>query len=173
MIEPEDFPEVDSPQVTNISQSDVQNVHAESVWMRQSDAETITAEEVEMQNSAAGSVKANIVTGHMVLMGAVNAGEVSVQEGGVGYAQAEKVSVSGYTGAVMGGSVEIHNGMVGFAAGREVHVNESRTGLLLAQTLNGNVNTLLDTRGALIIGLTAGLFAGLMLLLGRMLFGRK
>jgi len=63
--------------------------------------------------------------------------------------------------------------MVGLAAGREVHVNESRTGILLAKTVNGNVNTVLDTRGALIAGLTGGLFAGLMLLLGRMLFGRK
>jgi hypothetical protein len=31
----------------------------------------------------------------------------------------------------------------------------------------------IDTRGALIAGLVGGLFAGIMLLLGRMLFGRK
>jgi hypothetical protein len=39
--------------------------------------------------------------------------------------------------------------------------------------VNGDVNTILDTRGALIAGLTGGLFAGMMLLLGRMLFRRK
>lgn len=173
MIEPEEFPEVDSPQVTNISHSDVQSVHAELVRMHQADAEVITAEEVEMQNSAAGSVKANHVTGHMILMGAVSAEEVTVQEGGVGYAQAGKMSVSGYTGAVVAGSVDVQHGFVGFVAGRDVHVSESRTGVLLARTVNGNVNTVLDTRGALIAGLTGGLFAGLMLLLGRMLFRRN
>lgn len=141
--------------------------------MHQSDAETITADEVELQNSAAGSVKANNITGHMILMGAVNAEDVSLNESGVGFAQAGKMSVSGYTGAVMAGSAEIHHGMAGFVAGQEIHVNESRTGILFARTVHGDVNTVLDTRGALIAGLTGGLFAGLMLLLGRMLFGRK
>jgi hypothetical protein len=63
--------------------------------------------------------------------------------------------------------------VAGFVAGREVHVSESRTGILLARTVHGDVNTVLDTRGALIAGLTGGLFAGLMLLLGRMLFRRN
>ncbi len=173
MLEPEEFPETDSPQVTNISHSDVGAVNAELVRMHQSDAKTITAEEVEMQNSAVGSVKAVNITGHRVLMGAVNAEDVSLNESGVGFARAGKMSVSGYTGAVMAGSAEVHHGMAGFVAGREVHVNESRTGILFAHTVHGDVNTVLDTRGALIAGLTGGLFAGLMLLLGRVLFRRK
>jgi hypothetical protein len=83
------------------------------------------------------------------------------------------MSVSGYTGAVVAGSVDVHHGLAGFVSGRDVHVSESRTGILLARTVHGNVHTILDTRGALIAGLTAGLFSGLMLLLGRMLFRRK
>jgi hypothetical protein len=39
--------------------------------------------------------------------------------------------------------------------------------------VEGNVTTVIDTRGALIAGLVGVLFAGTMLLLGRMLFGRK
>jgi hypothetical protein len=35
------------------------------------------------------------------------------------------------------------------------------------------VTTIIEPRSALIAGLTGGLFAGLMLLLGRTLFGRK
>lgn len=173
MLENDEFPEIDSPQATNISHSDVVNVHAEMVQMHQSDAETITAETVEMQKSAAGSVKAVNVFGHTALMGAVSGNEVFVQDGGVGFAQAEKMSVSGYTGAVVAGSADVHDGMVGFVAGRDVHVSEARTGILLARTVYGDVNPVLDTRGALIVGLTGGLFAGLMLLLGRMLFRRK
>jgi hypothetical protein len=173
MLENDEFPETDSPQVTNITTSDVGSVHAEMVRMHQSDAETITAEDVDLQNSAAGSVKATNITGHMVLMGAVHAEDIALNESGLGFAQAGKLSVSGYTGAVVAGSAEVHHGMTGLVAGREVHVSESRTGILLAQTVHGNVTTVLDTRGALIAGLTGGLFAGLMLLLGRVLFRRK
>ena len=173
MLENDDFPENNSPQMMDISQAEVRNVRAETVKMHQADAEVIIADDVELQNSAAGNVKAKTIGGNMMLLGAVKADEVSVANGGVGYAQAGKISMSGYTGAVVAGSAEIRNGMAGFVAGREVQVNESRTGILLARTVNGDVNTVLDTRGALIAGLTGGLFAGLMLLLGRVLFPRK
>jgi hypothetical protein len=39
--------------------------------------------------------------------------------------------------------------------------------------VTGDVVTLMDSRSALIVGLTSGLFAGLALLLGRVLFRRK
>ena len=173
MLEDDDFPEVDSPQVTDISNTDVVNVHADSVRMHESDADTVTAEKVKMEQSAAANVKAEKLSTHQSALAYVEAGEVVTQESAVGFAQAQKMSISGYTGAVVAGSAEIHNAMAGFVAGREVNVNESRTGILLARTVHGDVNTVLDTRGALIAGLTGGLFAGLMLLLGRVLFRRK
>jgi len=173
MLENDDFPEVDSPQVTNISNADVVNVHADSVRMHESDADTVTAEKVKMEQSAAANVKAEKISTHQTGLAYVQAEEVIAQDSGVGFAQAGKLSVSGYTGAVVAGSAEIHNAMAGFVAGRDVNVNESRTGILLARTVYGDVTTVLDTRGALIAGLTAGLFSGLMLLLGRVLFRRK
>jgi len=173
MLENDDFSEVDSPQVTNISQAEVASVHAESVRMHQADAETITAEDVELRQSAAANVKASTIIAHQSGLAVVEAGEVNTSQSGLGFARAANISASGLTGAVVAGSAEIQNGMAGFVAGREVHVNESRTGVLLARTVNGDVNTVLDTRGALIAGLTGGLFAGLMLLLGRVLFRRK
>jgi len=173
MIEPEELPEVDRSQVTNVSHADVQSVRAELVRMHQSDAENITADEVELQNSAAGNVKANLVSAHQSAMAMVDAEEVLSQNSITGFLQAEKASLSGYTGAVAAGSAEVHHGFAAFVAGRDVHVEETRTVVLLARTLNGNVTTLMDTRGALIAGLVGGLFAGLMLLLGRALFGRK
>ena len=173
MNEPEELPYFDSPQVTNLSHADVQSVHAELVRMHQADAETVTADEVELVQSAAGNIKANHVNARQSGLAMVNAGEVLVQGGATGFIQAEKASVSGYTGAVVAGSAEVHHSMVGYVAGKDVHVEDSRTVLLLARNINGNVTTLLDTRSALIAGLVGGLFAGIMLLLGRMLFGRK
>jgi hypothetical protein len=173
MIEPEELPEIESPQVTNISQADVQTIHAELVRMHQADAETIIAQEVELQQSAAANVKAEHFSAHQSAIGMLNAKDVSVEESAVGFVQAEKMSAGGYTGVIVAGSADIQHGMAVFVAGREVHVNEARTGILLARNVQGNVTTVLDTRGALLAGLVGGLFAGLMLMLGRVLFGRK
>ena len=173
MIEPNELPELDLPQVTNISQADVQTVRAELVRMHQADAENIIAQEVELQQSAAANVKANHFSAHQSAIGMVNAKEMSMVSGVVGFVQAEKMSAGGYTGAVLAGSAEVHHGMAVFVAGRDVHVEHARTGILLGRSVSGSVTTLLDTRGALVVGLVSGLFAGLMLMLGRVLFGRK
>jgi hypothetical protein len=173
MIEPRELPEADQPQVANISQADVQSVQAELVRMHQANAERITADEVELQQSAAGSVKANHISANQSAMARIEAGEVLSQSSALGFVQAEKASVSGYTGAVLAGSADVHHGMAVFVAGREVHVQEARTILLVGQNVNGDVTTLMDSRSALIAGLVGGLFAGLMLLLGRTLFGRE
>ena len=173
MNEPEESPELDSPQVTNISHADVQSIHAELVRMHQADAETITADEVEMVQSAAETIEANRVSSRQSALAMVNASEVLAEQSLTGYVQAEKASVSGYTGAVVAGTAEVHQSMVGYIAGSDVHVENSRTAILVARTVSGNVTTLMDTRTALIAGLVGGLFAGIMLLLGRMLFGRK
>jgi hypothetical protein len=173
MTEPEELAEVDPSQVTNISHADVQTIRAELVRMYEADAENIIAQEVELRQSAAANVKADHVSAHQSGIGMVTAKDVSVEGGAVGFVQAEKMSAGGYTGVIVAGSAEVQHGMAVFVAGREVHVSEVRTGILLARNVNGNVTTLLDTRGALLVGLVSGLFAGLMLMLGRALFGRK
>ena len=173
MIEPEELSEFDSSKATNISQADVQSVHAELVRMHQSDAETISADKVELQQSAAGNVKANHVSAHLSALATVTTDNLSTQKSAVGYVRAGQASVSGYTGAVVAGSAEVHNAVVGYVAGRDIHVQDARTVVLLARKVDGNITTLMDTRSALIAGLVAGLFGGIMLLLGRMLFGRK
>ena len=173
MVEPEELPEFDSAQVTNISQANVQSVHAEFVRMRQADAQDITADEVELQQSAAGNVKANHLSARQSAIATVNAEEVSMQGGAVGYVQAEKASVSGYTGAVVAGSAEVHHSAVGYLAARDVHAEDVRTIVLFARNVQGNVITTFDARGVLIAGLVSGLFGGLMLLLGRFLLRRS
>jgi hypothetical protein len=173
MIKPEEQPEWVQSQVTNISHTDVQSIHAELVRMHQAAAETINADEVELQQSAAAAVKANHVSAHQSALARVEAGEVLSQRSAAGWVKAEKASVSGYTGAVLAGSADVHHGIAGLVVGRQVQVQNARTILLLGQSINGPVTALMDSRSALIAGLLGGLFAGLMLLLGRMLFGRK
>jgi hypothetical protein len=57
--------------------------------------------------------------------------------------------------------------------GREIRGEKIESMILLSRKVEGNVTTIMDTRGALIAGLVGGLFAGMMLLLGRMVFRRK
>jgi hypothetical protein len=173
MVEPEELPEFESPQVTNVSQADVKSVHAELVRMHQADAELVRAEEVEMQNSAAANVKATRVSARQSGLGMVTASEVELENAAAGIVQAEKASVSGYTGVLGAGSADIHHSAVGYLAAQDVHAEDVRTVLLIARNVHGNVVTTLDTRGVVIAGLVGGLFGGLMLLLGRFLIRRN
>jgi hypothetical protein len=91
----------------------------------------------------------------------------------VGLVQAEKASLSGITGGVVANSAEVRNAMVAVVVGSDILINDARTVLLIGRNVRGNVTTLMDTRSALIAGLVTGLFSGIMLLLGRMLFGRR
>ena len=164
--------ESDQPQVTNVSQTDVQNVQAEVVRMHQANSDTINATQVEMEQSAAAHVKASSVSTHQSALAAVEAEEVLSQNSVVGFVEAEKASVRGYIGAVSAQNAEVHYSLVGAVVGNEVHVEGARTLFLIGQNVSGNVTTVIEPRSALIAGLTGGLFAGLMVLLGRMLFGR-
>lgn len=173
MVEPEELPEFESSQVTNISQAEVQSVHAELVRMHQADAETITADEVELRQSAAANVKATLVHARQAALGTVHAENVSMETSAAGFVQAAKVSTSGYTAVLAAGSADVHHSAVGYLTARDVHAEDVRTIVLLARNVQGNVTTTLDTRGVLIAGLVGGLFSGLMLLLGRFLLRRS
>ena len=173
MTEAEHLPEVDESRVANISRARVEAVNAELVRMHQASAQIIEAGEVGLQQSAAAAVQANSVGAHFSAMGAVQAEEVVSQNSTIGAVQAEKASVMGYTGVLLARNAEVHYGISGLVAGNDVQAQGARAILLVGRNVSGNVMTLMDSRSALIAGLTGGLFAGLMFLLGRMLFPRK
>ena len=174
MVEPEDISKYDESQVTNISQEELRDVQANTVQMHQASAETISASDVEMQQSAAAAVKATNVNAHQAALAAVEATQVLSEQSFIGAMQADKATVSGYTGAVAAGTAELHYSLAGVVVGNEVHVaDQTRTVFLISRNVQGNVISLMGTRSALIAGLVAGLFSGMMLLLGQALFGRK
>jgi hypothetical protein len=160
-------------QVANFSHVTVETVKAELVRMHQSSAGEIQAEDVELKMSASANINSARVSTKSSAIAALQSVEVTTENSAVGAAQAERMSLSGVAGAVMAGSVELDHSHVGILAGREVRGEQIKTMVLLAGKVEGNVTTLMDTRSALIAGLVGGLFAGIMLLLGRSLFGRK
>jgi hypothetical protein len=44
---------------------------------------------------------------------------------------------------------------------------------LLGNHVEGDIQTVVDTRGALIAGMVGGLLTGIILLIGRLVFGRR
>lgn len=161
------------PQVTNLAQVGVETVHAEMVRMHQSSAKSINSEDVELRLSAAAAVSAGNVKTHESVVAAVQANDVTVQNSLVGAAQAESLSLNGASAVVVGGGVEFGKAYAGLVAAREVRGERIESLILLSTRVEGNVSTVMDTRTAVIAGLVGGLFAGMLLLLGRMLFGRK
>jgi hypothetical protein len=91
----------------------------------------------------------------------------------VGAVRAENVVLNGAAGAIIAEHIELGNAYAGWIAGREVKGEKIETMVLFSPKVEGQVITLMDTRGVIIAGLISGLFAGMMLLLGRGLFGRK
>lgn len=173
MIEPQEISESKEIQAASVWRSRVEDLKAGLVRMYRSAVIGLRAEEVALQQSVAESIQADSVSVHQSGLGAVKAEEVLSQRSAIAYAQAEKASVSGYTGAVIATNAEVHYGITGLVAGRDVHAEGARAILLVGQNVSGNVTTLMNPRSALIAGLTGGLFAGLLFLLGRALFGRK
>jgi hypothetical protein len=107
-------------------------------------------------------------------LGALKATDVAVSQGGVGAVRADRLSVElGGVGAAMADQIEVRQGLVGGVLAREArfeqagvrtlianHVHfgpNSGAGVVLAARVDGDVQTLLDWRGALVFGAAAGL----------------
>ncbi|MGD8848431.1 MAG: hypothetical protein PVF18_01830, partial [Anaerolineales bacterium] len=61
------------------------------------------------------------------------------------------------------------NSRLGLAVANRAQLDQSAIGVLLAREVDGNVEPLLDTRGALLAGLTSGIVIGTMLLIGNLI----
>jgi len=163
----------EQPEVVNLSQVDVGAVNAEMVRMHQSTAETITSEDVELNLSAAGGVNTQTLSAKQSILGGVNAEQADISNSFVGGVRATAVNAQGIIGGVAGETVTVEGARVGVTAAREVRGGRVDSVLLLAGRVEGEVHTVVDTRGAVIAGLVGGLFAGVILLVGRIAFRRE
>jgi hypothetical protein len=161
------------PQVVNLQTSSVGMVKAELVRLHQSIARTVTSDEVALHQGIALDVATAQVKAHEAALGLVTTGEAYLTNSGAGVLRAENVSMEGTAGVVLTGSANLGNTYAGMVAGREVRGERIESLLVLARRIDGEVHTVVDTRGAVIAGMVWGLFTGVILLLGRLLFGRR
>ncbi len=113
----------------------------------------VVADDIDMQNTATGVVQAEAA---------------SLQQGLTGIAAGHEVSVTeGATWLVLGGSVDTNYSVSQWIVGGQIEAEQVASVVVIGGRVNGNVNTLLDTRGAAICGLVFGLIYVLFRLIRR------
>ena len=146
-------------EVINLSGGIIDTVESERVHITQGGANRIVASEVELLQGGAATIHGETVHLQRGAAIAVRGGEVSLEDGNAGAVVADGLSMTGSrVGVVVAGQVEMEN---------------SNAVILLARDVHGSVETVLDTRGALLAGLVSGICVGLVLSVFKMLSRRS
>lgn len=165
--------ETELPQVVNLSQVSAENIKAELVRTNQTAIQQLEAEEIELNVSAVATAKTNDLSLNDSIAGVVMSEQASVEDSIVGGVRAQAVSVNGITGFAVANSITFGDAKAGVIAGAKVEAENIHTGILLSPKVVGNVSATVDGRTALMAGLAGGAVAGVILLIGRLLFGRR
>ncbi|MFQ5921681.1 MAG: hypothetical protein ACE5M4_02460 [Anaerolineales bacterium] len=139
----------------NLDGGTIDHVEADEVLITQGGARSISGNHVEMRQGGAWSVQG---------------GKIEMRQSGAVGVRGEHISLLGAaTGLALADTAEFEDSRIGLVVGREVQVSNSPSLILMAREAHGDVQTYLDTRGALLAGLAAGVTGGMFLLLGRLL----
>lgn len=133
-------------------------IKAGKTEMKQSAASTIYAETVDLRESAVGWAESELIRADLAALGVTRAETVAADQSLVGVVRARQAAIT--------------NSVAGVAVADRLEANHARAFFLYAREMNGTAYTLLDTRGAALFGLLAGLALGLVWLIGGM-FNRR
>ncbi len=124
-------------------------VQGEHVEIHQGGAQKVEGKHVEIYQGGAQFIEAETVT--MKNSGAINlrAQQVTMEQSGAGVLTSDQANLQKDSSA-------------GVIVAKRVEGLQIRTGLLLAAEVHGNVETAVDSRGALLIGLALALGLGLL-----------
>lgn len=164
--------ELEAPQVTNLTQSNVESVKAGMVRASQSMINQIEAEETDLQTSIAANVSTSGFRARDSIIGAITAEQAALGNSFAGFVRGEEVGFDGVAGVVVGDHLSSKDMNSIVAVTMNVEASSIRTGLLISQEVHGNVTTTLDGRTTMMAGAVAGAVIGLILLAGKLLFGR-
>jgi hypothetical protein len=165
--------EKEPPQVVNLSEVRVGSIEAELVRTNQTSIQQLNAEEVELHISALGKANTGELHARDSILGMVVSQQAEVKDSFVGGVTARTLSLDGVTALALANSISIKDVDAIAMAGTEISAENIRTGLLFCREVNGNVTTMVNGRTALLAGLAGGAVTGLILLAGKLLFGRK
>lgn len=170
-----EIPELENkyPEVVNMHETEAASVQAELVRASSSQIKQLSAQEVDLRDSVAVVVNAETVNARKTGVGHLEAGNFTLLEGTVLASKSNSATLKGRAGLVVSETTGIENGSAGVLISRYVNGENIRTGILISRNVEGNVETLLDTRSTILAGVVAGAVLGSLLMLGQFLFRRK
>jgi hypothetical protein len=138
-------------------------------------AQTVSAEQVEIHQGGAQTVKAQQVEIRQGGAQYVEADKVSMEQSGALCMRAEQATITASTVGILAServSLE-ESSSAGMILAKRVDCPRVTTSVLLAGEVYGNVETVVDTRGALLLGLGLGAGLGLLLSLVSLISDRE
>ena len=149
-------------------------VEADIVQVNQGKVTQVNAGKVEMQQGGAGRIHAEQATIHQGGVGMVQATSVNVSQSGIGIVRTGEAILERNTVQMMiAQKTTVNGGSTGLLVAQEVHANPLHAFVVLAGKTDGQIETTLDTHGAILAGLIAGIACGLVSLVGRLLLQRR
>jgi hypothetical protein len=152
------------PANVEIYQGGADRVEGDTVTITQGGATTVTAGSVQIRQGGIANARADDITVSMGGVALARADRISVEMGGMGLSLAREAHVTqGVVRSVIAQDVHVDQSLVGTAlAGRVSFARPSAIFLLVAGRVEGQVQAMLDWRGALAFGAVFGLVVGLL-----------
>jgi hypothetical protein len=144
-----------------------EGVETETIELRANTVGRIEGERIQILWGGANSIKGSQVD--MSTAGAVHVtgAQVNLHQSGIGVVQGNEVALDQSSGAVvLADQLAGTESRIGLALARNATLNHSSSFIFLAGEVNGDVDTVLDQRAAISIGVAAGLVISSFLLLG-------
>ena len=157
----------------NLENAHVELVHGDHVHVTQSAVNQVDADQVDLLDSHAHLVDTHSFTASDSLVSQAHAETMTLSNSSVGVAYAQEATISGNVGALFSDAATLNESHAGLLVAREVHGDRIQSAILLAGQVNAPVETTIDVRSALIIGVAAGAVIGAVLGLFRLLIRRK
>lgn len=156
------------------AKNELEDIRAEVINLRGGVVETVEADMVRISQGGANRIVAKAVEldqgGSVSLQG----DSVSMLRSGAAVVRGDYVAMEGSTsGLLVAEESTLRSSRSGVIITERADLNNSSSVLLLAREVNGPIETVLDTEGALLAGLTAGIAVGLVLFVSRLLTRRR
>lgn len=147
----------------------VEHLQGVNIDVSRSGVQNITGTKVDFQQGGVGNIQAEDVQLTQAVVGIVETVHFSVGDGGVGIVRAQDAAVTDCGVLFMfSNAIDMKESMSTLIVAQEVKAEKINTKVLLAGTVEGHVETVLDTSHALLAGLIAGATVGTILLLSQL-----
>ena len=147
-------------------------VEGEHEKLGNNSADQVKTISADLNNSLCGQVNAEVVSANNSLIGIIHSNEISLKDSLIGIASSQKPTLHGVIGVSLGQDTILNDTRTGLVVAQEVRSDHIQTVLLIAGHVDGPVEVLADYRSIAIFGISVGLALGFIFSLFRLFRGR-